>query len=294
MRLLGLAAISLILVSASPVRTHAQITTSLNFSVNMAKYQQAGMFNPDSDIVVVRGGFMQSVNPLYTNWEGNQLTLSLSGGNDSIYSVSAQLSNVNAGDVIQYKFVIVDTSKGQSSVTDWTSSAGTWESFVGPNWADGNRVDTLTSATAQSIPVVYFNNASGTGATHKVTFQVDMTRLFSAGFDSSSDTIGVRGSIAPLSWGVTTPLSRETSDKNIYSTTIDFSYLIGSQVQYKFIAGPGALFIDAGWDTLTNNRVFIFPDQDTVLAAVDPAIWFISETPLSVEATDFKAVAAAG
>ena len=92
-----------IIESSEPTQTK-QVT----FKVNTAMQQDLMNFMPDSHSVKVTGTF--------TNWTTPD-GLAMVAENDSIYSVTADL-NVNIGDTVRYKFLLVDEFTGNF---DWES-----------------------------------------------------------------------------------------------------------------------------------------------------------------------------
>src|SRR5262249_44643449 len=107
----------------------------VTFQVNLAVQTTLGAFTPGTDAVEVHGSF--------NNW-GPGTALAPSAANPRTYKGAINASAAS-GSQVQYKFVI--------------NRAGTlvWEANgVGPG-GQQNRVFTNT-ATAQTLPVVYFNN----------------------------------------------------------------------------------------------------------------------------------------
>ncbi|HEY9165686.1 MAG TPA: T9SS type A sorting domain-containing protein [Candidatus Kryptonia bacterium] len=202
---------------------------------------------------------------------------------DSLHYVTLIDSTVTADEPAGWRAFSMDVSSyhfGKVKLRFITDPNGvTWEDWS--EWAD-------VSVSADSV--VW----GSIGTTRNVTFQADMSRLIAAGFNPSNDTISVCGGWPPLSWSNNMLMSQDLSKPNIYKLTVTTHLPIGANLQYKFHASPEGLFISYGWDTLSNNRYLIFPDYDTTLAAVDPAIWFLAETPLSVSATNFRAVSSDG
>ncbi|MCL5021006.1 MAG: T9SS type A sorting domain-containing protein, partial [Bacteroidetes bacterium] len=247
----------------------------LTLSVNVGVMQAAGVFDSTKDAVIVRGDFEHFVNPTYQDWVGNQFHLAKSAANDSVYNISFQLNGASAGDTIQYKFLVMDTSNGQASLSDLSNQQGTWETdrtAPGPN---GNRIYVLGSANTQSLPTVYFDNMFGPVQTHNITFQADLTSLKLAGFNGRADSISVRGSWPPLTWSSDFVILPSANNPNIYMATARITMPVGGILEYRFFGSPSGLFENYGWDTASSNRMINFPDHDTTLPAVDPAIYLI-------------------
>src|SRR5215813_13993209 len=126
----------------------------VTFQVNMSAQIALGNFNPTTDTVNVAG------DPI-NGWSTSASLLTSADMNiwTGTFDVSGSL-----GATVQYKYVI-----------NTPSPPPIWEGTVGPGGGNGNRTFTL-GAGAQSLPVVYFNNASNSiSVTNAITFQVDMS-----------------------------------------------------------------------------------------------------------------------
>lgn len=271
-----------------PLSEMIETSIDLEFSVNVGVIKAAGGFDPARNIVVVRGDFEHYVNSSYKDWFGNQFNMTRSSLNDSVYAVIVHMNNFTLGSTIRYKFVIVDTSGGQTSVASLTDSTGPWVNWENTSWnlgPDGNRAYVLTGDANQSIPTAYFNNVFGPLETHNITFQADLSRLIELGFNPSTDAIDVRGGWPPLTWGKPTPMSRDVSNPNLYKLTVKMPMPAGSELGYKFHASPESRFKDSGWENLYYNRSTYFYYSDIVLPPVTPAIHLLNENPTLVRDT---------
>ena len=84
------------------------------FQVDMNVQILYGSFNPDVDLIVVRGG-----HPNLGNW-GGETELNPVTGNEGHYSLLVQFDQVEAGTPIEYKFVIIEGGSG--GVEHWESN----------------------------------------------------------------------------------------------------------------------------------------------------------------------------
>ncbi len=255
-RLTALAVVALLFAFSSK----AFATKNVVFQVHMGIQMQLGTFNPATDSVVIRGDF-QTMAGDTANWSGVMFTMAKSTTNDSIYTLTIPFPDTAAGKWIQYKYVI------------HAKSGDTWESV-------SNRTDSITTDANQLLPLVYFNDRTFVGVTAKVTFQADMTDLLAAGFNPSTDSIGVMGPFAPSNWGTQVTMSPVFGTPTTYAVTVTLTYAVGTPVEYKLHAMGQDLFTNGGWENSGSgagwdaggNRVFPFPSADTVLAAVKPNI----------------------
>jgi hypothetical protein len=204
----------------------------VSFQVNMATQQAAGAFVPSAgDFVEVRGGF--------NGWSGG-LTLTPTAGNPDIYEGTADVPDA-PGARVEYKFVLNKAATG----------AVTWEN-------DPNRGFTQT-AEAQTLPVVYFNNVTGTAVKAAINFQVDMSVYIAAGLlDTNTQEVYVRGN--KMGWGNPPAeglqLIADTSRPGIYTNTYRTDgQITGDRVEYKFTIwtpdSSGTTWEDGANKTLT-------------------------------------------
>jgi predicted alpha/beta superfamily hydrolase len=102
-------------------------------------------------------------------------------------------------------------------------------------------------------------------AAHSVTFVIDMRQEIAAGrFDPKTAKVGIRGGVAPLSWG-TTALATDPDGDGRYQVTVTFPHApFGSQpMAYKFKVereGPP----NSGWEEGRNRQLRLAGDRQTV------------------------------
>ena len=227
---------------------------NVTFQVDMGIQMQltSDKFDPATDTVVVRGDFQKMAGDTIT-WGGNMFTLTKSGTNDSIYTITVSFPDSAVGKTIQYKFVKLN-------------GVSNWEGV-------DNRTYEITADADQTIPLVYFNNKTSLGVTVTVTFQADMTDLLNQGFNPSTDSIEIRGNTSPLNWGPGLLMQQDLINPQIFKLDVTFSGTPGvDQIQWKFHADPVSRFSNTGWDNIPDNRQFVLPAQDSTLEPVKPAI----------------------
>jgi hypothetical protein len=119
-----------------------------------------------------------------------------------------------------------------------------WESDgVGPGGAQ-NRAFSLTNS-AQTLPVVYFNNQSTPPGVTAVTFQVNLAVQQSiTNFDPAMHSVEARGSFNGWSSGIT--LSPSTTNSLIYQGTTNVAGSPGAQFEYKFVINKAGTLLWEG------------------------------------------------
>lgn len=103
-----------------------------------------------------------------------------------------------------------------------------------------------------------------------VTFTVDMKEPITKGwFDPATETVGVRGAQAPLSWGETIPAMR-VGEGTLYRVTVTFQErpFGGQPVAYKFKV-DGKDNPDDGWEKDRNRMLALTGPSQTVARAFD-------------------------
>ncbi len=195
-----------------------------------------GLFDPASDLVVVRGTF--------NGWSGVVDVLS-DPGTDHVYEVILGLTP----DYYEYKYVIVPSD-----------GPDRWESSI------DNR--TLTVAGDAVLDVVWFDDDETVPVPPQdteVLFAVDMSREEASGrFDPGVDLVAVRGGHAALGdWtGDGVVLGREGAGLT-YSAWVEFDGLTNFPVRYKFVVlndgGPG----DATWENHIEDRSFVVTGDES-------------------------------
>jgi hypothetical protein len=221
----------------------------VTFQVNMEIQASLGNFNPTA-------GHTVEVHGSFDGW-GPGFVLSPSAGNANIYEGARDIAGT-AGTEIQYKFVI-----NQAGSLVWENDG------VGPGGAN-NRAFNLPGS-AQTLPVVFFNNQAAPPGMVAVTFQLNMSIQQKLGnFDPSiGHTVEVHGSFD--GWGPGLMLNVSAADTNIYNGTVTINGSAGAPYEYKFVmnqsgtltwegnVGPGGPF---------GNRTFSLGSSPQVLPVV--------------------------
>lgn len=209
----------------------------VTWQVDLAPQIDSGNFIVGVDQLLVRGYF--------NGWGGTNPTLT-DPDMDGIYTGS--FDHAAVAPPYEYKYVIAHDATGDQ-----------WEALDNrPYSYDGS--DLL-------LPVEYFNNVMGAPDDCDVefTFQVDMNvQILTGAFDPMSDTVGVRGTPAPLDWGTSIDMSDGNAD-GVYDVTVQFPMLNEATiVEHKFVinggnweSSPNRLASgDCGWtDTNSNGYV---------------------------------------
>ncbi len=262
-RLSALAVVAFLVTLAASSPTKA--TESVTFQVHLGAMMQAGTFNPATDSIVVRGDFQKMAGDT-VDWDLYKFLMAKSTANDSIYTVAVTFPDTAVGKTIQYKFVTVH------------AGAANWEST-------DNRTYAITSDASQQTPLAYFNNQKpGLVATINITFQVDMTKMIAQGFNASVDSVYVVGGTPPLNWGYAagTRMSPSFSNPAIYETTLEFTSVVGGNVEFKLFGAGADPFSNGGWESGSNHS-FSFPSKDTtVLWTPDLNVTKASTEPTTV------------
>jgi hypothetical protein len=234
------------------------LVNPVKFSVNMSIQKAIGVFDPLTELVVIRGSFEgEGSGDGVEDWHGNFFRLK-QGTTTDVYEGTWDIAEGS----YEYKFVII-------SATDYlnnTTQDGAWESV-------DNRQLTVPAAGV-TLPVVFFNNQETAGATATVTFQADLTSLITNGyFDAGTDTLYVPGS--HNGWPGK-PAAEDIAQADLFNPTLyklerQITAEIGSTVNWKFRALPASKFGNTGWET-GDNHTFTFTGSNIVLDAFVPAI----------------------
>jgi hypothetical protein len=186
---------------------------SVTFQVNMEIQATLGTFSPSA-------GHTVEVHGAFDSW-GPGFVLSPSAGNPGVYEGTTDIAGAT-GTEIQYKFVI-----NQSGSLVWESDG------VGPGGAN-NRAFNLT-ASAQTLPVVYFNNLTTPPGVVAVTFQINMSVQQSLGnFNPvAGHSVEVHGSFD--SWGTGVMLAVNPANTNLYDAIVNINGSVGAPFEYKFV-----------------------------------------------------------
>ncbi|MEM6648122.1 MAG: Ig-like domain-containing protein [Bacteroidota bacterium] len=92
----------------------------------------------------------------------------------------------------------------------------------------------VSDGQAAAEATVTVNVGSNPAITGTIRFRVDVTREIALGNIRSGLFVGVRGSLEPLSWDVTAPLSDSDGD-GVFTGTISFTQVPGTVLEYKFV-----------------------------------------------------------
>ncbi|MEM1093587.1 MAG: Ig-like domain-containing protein [Bacteroidota bacterium] len=134
------------------------------------------------------------------------------------------------GDSLTVSAIIRAPSSGTVLITNnqirYTPNAG----FEGTDTFSYEVSDGQAAAEA-TVTVTVGSNPAITG---NVRFGVDVSREITLGNIRSGRFVGVRGSLPPLSWESTTPLSDNDGD-GVFTGTISFTEAPGTVLEYKFV-----------------------------------------------------------
>jgi hypothetical protein len=233
----------------------AALPAPVTFQVNMSAQTALGNFNPASDALFVAG------DPLNA-WSTSDSPLAPSAGDASIWTGTFDAGG-NPGDTGQYKFLMT------------ASSGTTWEGSVGTGGTTGNRTFTV-SDTAQTLPVVYFNNVTNsTSVSTDVTFQVNMSVQISLGnFDPGSGTVTVAGEFN--GWSATAfELTNSVSDSNLWVGTLKLTGAVDTVVSYKFVMNGSTWEGNVGPNGAQNRSLTLKSTAQTL-----PVVFFNNLTAL--------------
>jgi hypothetical protein len=243
----------------------APSTVPVTFQVNMAQQINVGAFNPNTSLVYTRGSF-------------NNYAADVAMTNDPSIHTTNQFGLVSSNVYLATYSII--GSPGQTVDFKYFFDPGAnWESpgpGVGDPQDNNNRFFNL-SATGQTNPIIYFNDAPyAPVATNAVTFQVDMTaHVLNGTFDPNTGTVEVRGNFN--SWGTTPPIlatnNPAAANTNIYSAVFPITDGVGATEFYKFWA---SVPVNTGWETMNDNRSMQVVSGTTQTL---PLVYFSNLTP---------------
>ena len=222
---------------------------SVTFQVNMEVQAVLGTFNPAAGHTVeVRGSF---------NGWGTGTVLSPSAANPNIYEGARDIAGAT-GSLVQYKFVI-----NQPGTQVWENNG------VGPGGAQNRQFN--LPASAQTLPVVYFNNQQTPPGVVAVTFQINMSVQQSLGnFDpGAGHTVQARGSFD--NWGAGITLATNPNNASLYEGTVNISGSAGAVYEHKYVmnqAGPLTWEGNVGPGGPFGNRTFTLGTSPQVLPVV--------------------------
>ncbi|MDZ7290555.1 MAG: T9SS type A sorting domain-containing protein [candidate division KSB1 bacterium] len=244
---------ALLLVGSSFAQGQVASVLGVNpvtFQVDMSIQKQLNKFSPTTQIVVIRGNFINEADPTLEDWKGNIFELSPSQGNPDVYTLVVNLPDNVVGTEFEFKYVIDEvTARG-----DKTTQGGNWESI-------DNRKFTL-QAGGQVLDKVFFNNQSQVGVETFVTFKVKMNVMKEVGFfDPTAQTVHVRGSFN--GWGDGSDLADPDGD-----LTYEGRFNVGSTspIKYKFVVKKGTAVT---WEDNIGDRVLNLVGTEMVLNPVE-------------------------
>ncbi len=224
---LGAAIACLLAVLALAAGAHA---TQVTFRVDMATQAGYGVFDPSTDIVVVRGSF--------NGWSGNDDVLT-DAESDLIYERTIDLPQ----GIHEFKYVIALDGGGDI-----------WESSIPNRVIDVGGDDLVLDA-------IFFDDDDTTPIPPRdveVLFSVDMTFAIATGLlDPANDAVVVRGNHEALgSWEGTGAALSRVGTTAAYESWVPFDDLSNPPVSYKFVVlvdgSPG----DVRWEDFVDDRVF--------------------------------------
>lgn len=181
------------------------VTIPVSFQVDLSVPIADGSFDPASGTVFVAG---DAIN----NWSTSASMLTNSPAAPNIWAGTFPITEA-PGATIAYKFVL---------------NSSTWESRA-------NRTFSLSSS-AQTLPVVFFNDVRGPATDIPLTFAVDMSVQAALGtFNPNSDTVFTAGTFN--GWSTSAfQLTNSPAKPNLFSgTTVDSTDGAGATIEYKFV-----------------------------------------------------------
>ncbi|MCH8568237.1 MAG: T9SS type A sorting domain-containing protein [Balneolales bacterium] len=213
----------------------------VRFSVNMNVQENAGNFNPDTDLVRVAGAFNE-----WSTTSGSVFNLSQTGSS-GVYEGTFQVEGEPA-DELEYKFIFV-----RGSTVFWESDD------TGPG-ENGNRILELGPISEQQIlPTVFFSNLGEDDPFRDVTFTVNMAVQKDLGFwqPDSGDQLFVYGSFND--WSNLNEL--QAIGDQFYATTLSLPGDAGAaeQFRYRIVSGDERVLPNDGFEILDEDRELILP-----------------------------------
>lgn len=236
------------------------VANQVTYRVNLGVQQALGSFNPaNGDTVLVSGTF--------SNPDWNTTSVLAPTGDPNVYAGTFN-NDVAAGNTGQHKFILNPGGNSPANQLVWES---------------GNNRSFLVTSADQTLPIVYFNNATPSPATAHVTFSVNLENEIALGhFNPATDSVSVSGD-ALNNWSPTaSPLTNSPLLPHLWRGTFSVTTNITSAVSYKFIRHPQGG--SAVWENNdvgpggTQNREFIFTGSANTLPQVD-----FNNAPLPVE-----------
>jgi len=248
-------------IAVIPTATFAQTDVEVVFRVNMNVQMDLGRFDPDTQLVVVRGTM---------NAWGCSVEMRESDDLDGVWELEIQMP-AHAIGTGEFKFNINCAQGAQ----------GRWEDSI------GNRQYQVTGTEADEdgdgfgeivLPTVFFDDVED-GTDVEIRFQVDMNAQIAGGrFHPDQDFVVVRGGFN--SWDCTESMSDPDGD-GVYELEVESEgHSIGT-VGYKFNISCS----DQGWEDSIGNRLYTVTgnepdaDRDGLLDIEPPVVFFDDVVP---------------
>lgn len=234
--------------------------------LDMSVQEQLGTFNPETDMVVVRGRF--------NDWAGNDDKL-VWDENEGLYVITLGLDPASVGETFKYKFVIIPGAGG------------------GDDWEDIGDRSFVLEESAMILDPVFFDDRESLGSTANITFQADMSELLTKGwFDPNQDQIRVTGGFNGWADEENKTLQADLLDPSLYVLTISHTAEAGSEIKWKFRGRPDGRWLDNGWEG-GGDHAFTFTGADIVLDKMKPNL-LPAGSPLGQDVTVRFSVNVAG
>jgi hypothetical protein len=219
----------------------------VTFQVDMSVQTELGNFDPAVHSVEVHGSF--------DGW-GAGMTLSVSPTNASVYEGTIDATGA-PGSTVEYKFV-----NNQNGTLVWENNG------VGPDGAQNRELSIPDSA--QTLPVVYFNNEATPPGVVPVTFQVKLEIQQAIGnFDPAMHTVEAHGSFD--AWGAGITLSANATNADLYEGTVNVTGAAGAPFEYKFVINQAGTLLwegNVGPGGPFGNRTFTLAETAQTLPPV--------------------------
>lgn len=213
------------------------VSTDVTFQINMSVQVALGSFDPGSGTVSVAGEF--------NGWSASDFALTQSVSDLDLWVGTRTLTGA-ADSTVSYKFVM---------------NGGTWEGNVGPGGTQ-NRALTLTSS-AQTLPVVFFNNVTAVPSNIPITFQVNLgVQIAQGNFDPDLGVVSVAGDLLN-NWNTSASvLTRSTTDLNLWTGTFEVNSSAGAVLLFKYVLNDGATWEGNVGPDGTQNRTYTIASTD--------------------------------
>lgn len=227
------------------VTSGTTVSSDVTFQVNMSVQVEMGNFDPTSGTVSLTGEF--------NGWSPSAFDLARSTSEPDLWMGTVRLTGAPDSS-IGYKFVM---------------NGGTWEGNVGPNGAQ-NRSLTL-GKSAQTLPVVYFNNVTSVPKNIPITFGVNLgVQIAQGNFDPDTGTVSVAGDLLNNWDPSASMLTRSVTDPNLWIGTFEITSTTGTAIFYKYVLNGSNWEGNVGPDG-AQNRSYTLASTDSQAV---PAAYF--------------------